>query len=313
MIELKRYEPCDKEAWNKLLTVSRNGTFLFDRDYMDYHSDRFEDCSFLVFRKGKLAALLPGNIGKNVFYSHQGLTYGGVVTTNSITTSCMLSLFDALNGELRSLAVVKVVYKAVPYFYSAIPSQEDIYALFRNNSRISVANPAALIPMRERIPFIELRRRGVRKARKNGISANDAPESLRAFWNVLQSNLEGKYETKPVHSFEEIQLLRNRFPDNIRLHAAVNENGDVVAGVLMFLTPNVAHVQYISASEEGKASGALDFLFDRLINSVYAEKPWFDFGTSTENNGTYLNENLVFQKEGFGGRTAVYEIFEYDL
>ena len=42
-------------------------------------------------------------------------------------------------------------------------------------------------------------------------------------------------------------------------------------------------------------------------------KKWLDFGISTEHGKIYLNEGLCAQKEGFGGRTGVYEVWELDL
>ena len=43
------------------LDTPKNATFLFRRDYMDYHRDRFADHSLMIFRGEKLAALLPAN------------------------------------------------------------------------------------------------------------------------------------------------------------------------------------------------------------------------------------------------------------
>ena len=45
MIAVRPYTPDEAECWNELVAQSRNGTFLFDRRYMDYHSDRFADHS----------------------------------------------------------------------------------------------------------------------------------------------------------------------------------------------------------------------------------------------------------------------------
>ena len=78
-------------------------------------------------------------------------------------------------------------------------------------------------------------------------------------------------------------------------------------------TETVAHAQYIASSKEGTEVGALDGLFDYLINERYSDKKWFDFGISTEQGGTYLNEGLVFQKEGFGARAVVYDQYVINL
>ena len=79
---------------------------------------------------------------------------------------------------------------------------------------------------------------------------------------------------------------------------------------VVFETDNVAHAQYIANSDEGRQCGALDAVMDYLINQQYANKVYFDFGVSTENNGMYLNEGLAMQKQEFGGRGIVYDFYE---
>jgi hypothetical protein len=82
---------------------------------------------------------------------------------------------------------------------------------------------------------------------------------------------------------------------------------------LLFLTPQVLHTQYISANPEGKACGAIDLLFDTLINDVYQDYPYIDFGKSTVSDSARLNYQLIFQKEGFGGRAVCYDTYEWML
>ena len=87
----------------------------------------------------------------------------------------------------------------------------------------------------------------------------------------------------------------------------------MLGGVVLYITPQVVHAQYSSATPEGKKQGAIDLLYDRIF-SDYRDYPYFDFGRSTENpDGSGLNEQLVFQKEGFGGRGLCYDIYEWDV
>lgn len=74
MFEIRKYNDADKEVWNAYVEHARNATFLLNRSYMDYHSDRFHDHSLMIFHNNKLYALLPANEDGDVFYSHQGLT-----------------------------------------------------------------------------------------------------------------------------------------------------------------------------------------------------------------------------------------------
>ena len=165
--------------------------------------------------------------------------------------------------------------------------------------------------MDERLPFSTLRKRGMKKARKFDLEIKK-DYSFEDFWNILSENLENIYGTKSVHAINEITQLKNCFQENIELYSVYME-GKCVAGVVMYQTEKVAHVQYISANEFGKEISALDFLFDHLINQVYKNISYFDFGTSVENQGYYLNEGLSFQKQGFGARGVVYQQFEYEL
>jgi hypothetical protein len=278
---------------------------------MDYHSERFVDCSFLIYKKGKIEGLIPGNLNDCTFYSHQGLTYGGLISSYKITTIDVLEIFNLLNNELRNIGILNVIYKPIPLIYHQIPAQEDIYALFLNKAEKIGCNISSTIFQNRKLRFIESRRSGIRKSIREGVQITES-KNFAAFWKILEENIENKYNTRPVHSLHEMELLNNKFPDNIRLFIA-NKNGSIVAGSIIYLMRNILHVQYISANIEGKNIGAIDLMFDYLINNKFRDIQIFDFGQSTENMGNRLNENLIFQKEGFGGRGTVYEIFKYNL
>ena len=79
MITLKKYSSEDKNQWDAFCDTAKNATFLFKRDFMDYHTNRFEDFSLLLYKEGVLLALLPANRLETTLYSHQGLTYGGFI------------------------------------------------------------------------------------------------------------------------------------------------------------------------------------------------------------------------------------------
>jgi len=310
-MELVRYTVDNTEVWDAVVARSRNGTFLINRAYMDYHADRFRDCSFIVLKKNKAEAVIPGNLVSDVFYTHQGLTYGGVISTENISAVDMLGIFTLLNAQLRQEGCSSVVYKPVPAVYHRLPAEEDLYALFRNNASLISRQISSSITQEKRLPFIESRKSGIRKADRCGVQVEES-DDYSVFWQILEDVLMARHGVKPVHSLEEMVLLHGRFPERIRLHLAVAEN-QAVAGVVMYVDDRVAHVQYIAATEEGKRCGALDLIFDHLINDVYSSNPVFEFGVSTEQGGAFLNEPLIFQKEGFGGRGIVYDSYKYAL
>lgn len=311
-MEIRRYRREDKELWNSFVNKARNATFLFDRNYMDYHADRFDDNSFMFYHKGKLKAVLPANVAGDTLYSHQGLTYGGLLLDKKATVEDVLECFDSLNFWLRENGISKVVYKTLPWIYQQYPSEEDLYALtWKCKAQLISRDISSSIVIDNKLKFAESRKSGIRKALSLNIEVGESND-VDGFWHVLEDNLGNRYNAKPVHTANEMKLLMSRFPNNIRLYVA-KMNGEIVGGTLIYVTPQVVHTQYISASVEGKKHGALDLLFDYIINKVYANCRYFDFGKSTEQGGAYLNEPLIFQKEGFGGRGVCYDWYQWEL
>lgn len=312
VIHVQRYDASMADEWNALVKTSKNGTFLLDRHYMDYHADRFFDCSLLFRKKGELVAALPSNYveEEHTVYSHGGLTYGGLLLHPRLTAVEALEVFNcAISYYKKEMGAVRWIYKPMPYIYHRLPADEDLYALFRCNATLKARGVSSVIDLTNRLPMRELRRRGLRKAHEAGITFCESND-LSSFWPVLEEVLLSRHGRHPVHTLEEMERLRSLFPEQIRLFVALTADKRVVAGTVMFETDRVAHAQYIAASSEGRETGALDGLFGWLVEEHYADKPWFDFGISTEQGGAYLNEGLVFQKEGFGARAVVYDQYE---
>lgn len=314
-LEVVPYESSMADVWNDFVSRSKNGTFLFHRDYMDYHSDRFADCSLLFYnKKAELLAVLPANYvqAERTVYSHGGLTYGGLLLSEKISVADTMQVMAcAVEWMKLTLDAERLIYKPVPHIYHGAPAEEDLYALFRQEAVLLSRGVSSAISLDHAIPMQELRKRGVKKASNNDVSYAESTD-FESFWPILEEVLAGRHSCKPVHSLCEMERLKASFPNNIRLFVA-QVNGQVVAGTVVYETEQVAHAQYIAASEYGRTVGALDGLFSYLITDVFGEKRYFDFGISTEQGGRYLNEGLAFQKEGFGGRAVVYDTYAIKL
>ena len=312
MFEIRRYVPEYADEWNQFVAESKNGVFLFDRRYMDYHSDRFCDHSLMFYLDGRLLAVLPAHQSGDTLCSHNGLTYGGLVMSPRLTVVQTMHLFREMNEYLRSQGIRHVSYKAIPWIYHRLSAEEDLYALYHEcHARIVARDFATNIYLSAGLRWERVRRRGIVRARNAGVVV-ERSNHYEAFWQVLADNLMNKYGVKPVHSLQEIELLHGRFPQNIQLYQAVRE-GKVLGGVVLYISSQVVHAQYSSASPEGKKLGVIDLLYDQIFKD-YRDYPYFDFGRSTEHpDGSGLNENLVFQKEGYGGRGLCYDIYEWDV
>lgn len=311
MLTVCRYRAEKKTEWDAFAAAAKNAHFFFQRDYLEYHADRFIDHSLMFYHDRKLTALLPANVSDDKLVSHGGLTFGGFVVDATMTTRRMLELFAELIGYLRANGLTQLIYKCIPHIYHTLPAEEDRYALFLHGARLSRRDITSTIELRANLPFQERRRRGAKKALAAGVSCR-ASEDFRAFWPLLEDNLRRSHNTRPAHTLEEIGLLHNRFPNNIKLFGAWQDER-MLAGVVVYENAAVAHAQYISASDDGKRLGALDALFAWLITEVYREKMYFDFGISTEDDGRFLNEGLIDQKEGFGARGVVHDHYQLSI
>ena len=308
-LHIIRYTKEHKEQWDSFVQESRNGTFLLLRNYMEYHSERFDDHSLMFLKGNKIVALLPAHLTGEALCSHSGLTYGGLILSNGATAELVLELFALLQEYIcNNLPTKTLLYRPTPHIYHTYPCEEDLYALFRNNARLTERKISSAILLSEALPFSQLRRRKKATALNAGITVCEE-KNLDTFWEILTNNLKERHNTKPVHSVQEIKQLQSIFPQNIRLFTAKESNGTTVAGALIYITRRVAHVQYIASTVEGRNNGALDILFDTLINNTFSNKEYFDFGVSVEQGGHHLNSGLIFQKEGFGGRGICYDTY----
>lgn len=311
MFEIKRYNPELVNEWNAFVATSKNGTFLFDRSYMDYHADRFCDHSLMIYRRGRLYALLPGNVDGSTFYSHQGLTYGGLIMNGKTIAADVVDIFRQVNSYLRNENIEMVVYKPVPWIYHQQPAEEDLYAIIQLCDVRITRGLSSTITRQNPNKWYRIRTSGALKAQKAGVLIEETTDFL-PFWRILSHNLHSRYGLTPVHTVEEMELLHQKFPQYIRLFVA-KEGTEVIGGCVLYVTNRVVHSQYIAANERGRALHALDLLFNKVISMSLTTHDYFDFGISTENQGTYLNKQLIYQKEGFGARGICYDWYKWML
>ncbi len=298
--------------WDEFIGSAKNGTFLFKRDYMEYHADRFIDCS-LLFRdeNEKLITVLPANLKNETLVSHGGLTFGGVVSGNRMKTPQMLEIFESLIRFARANNLRRIVYKAVPHIYHTQPAEEDLYALFRFGAQLVRRDVSTTIWTKERLSLSKGRKWTVNQTRKSKIEVRESSD-FETFMRLEAEVLAAKYNVVPVHTAAEMKLLAGRFPKNIKLFGAF-VGGEMLAGAIVYASLTVAHAQYLAANAEGKQAFALDAILQFLITDYYAEKRYFDFGISTERQGTYLNVGLIDFKESWGGRATVYDTYEIGI
>lgn len=296
------YKSSAKEAWNNFALNSNQDTFLFQRHFMEYHSHTFHDFSLMIYKNEKLLALLPANIVEESLFSHQGLTFGGLISSKTIKTTDFIYIYKALLEFLYKNGVAELKVRELPFIYLQNPTNNPLaYVLFKTNAELLRTDLHSIVDMKYR-SYSNSRKEGVKRAIKKNLKVEES-QTFELFWNaILIPNLKLKHNVTPVHNLEEIKLLKSRFPNNIRQFNVFFEDR-IVAGTTIFETKTVAHCQYISGNEDKNELGSLDFLHHHLIETIFKDKVYFSFGTSNVNSGQQINQGLQFWKEGFGARS----------
>lgn len=266
----------------------------------------------MVFKDEALVAIFPANKDKKSVYSHQGLTYGGLILSDEIAFKDVLQAYKVLLKFLHEKAVSQLHIKLLPKIYHTLPSDEMDYLLFKTKAELTRRDITSVIDAKYKLPIQSSnRKRGLKKAKSHNLEIKEVNE-FEDFWNgILIPNLKNTHNTTPVHSLAEITHLKSKFPNHIR-QFNVYYDDNIVAGVTIFDTKHVAHVQYISANDDKQKLGSLDVLFNHLINDVFKTKKYFDFGISNINQGQQINKGLLSWKESFGARSIVHEFYKVD-
>jgi hypothetical protein len=310
-MRVQQYTALARDIWDGFIEGAKNTSFLFNRNYMEYHSDRFVDHSVMFFDESGLVAVMPANSKDGTLYSHGGLTFGGIISGRHMKTGVMLRLFDALLAYLRVRQIVRIVYRRMPYIYHGVPAEEDLYALFRHRASLLQRDVSSAIWMKERLRLTKGRRSSAKQASMHGLDVRESHD-FEQFMAIATDQLYRRHRLVPTHTSAEIQMLAGRFPRNIRLFGAY-KNSDLLGGAIVYESSRVAHVQYMTATDDGRELAVLDRVLDVLLNGTYADIPYFDFGISTEDAGRYMNPGLTAYKESFGARTVVYDTYELEV
>ena len=310
-IEARFYLPEDRAHWNSLNASARNGHFIFHRDFMEYHADRFQDVSVVVVEDGEPLALLPANRAGDTVYSHQGLTFGGLILADRANTARVLAALSEIVQLLAKSGVKSLVYKVIPVIYHARPAQEELYALTRLHAALVRRDVTTTTDLSEPGQRSKRRERGLKKAKAQGLRTGRS-DRWDEYWSILAETLASRHDARPTHTASEIICLAARFPENISLVTTESES-QLLAGLVVFATRTVAHAQYLASSAAGRDVGALDLAIDYVIGEIRPHKRFFDFGISTTDQGRVLNEGLIKQKEEFGGSAVVHDVYELDV
>ena len=310
---IKRYEHKDYDSWNDFIGKAKNATFLFHRDFMEYHKDRFEDFSLMVFVNEKLVAVLPANRVGEIVYSHQGLTYGGLVYSDKINGKEVAGILDCLLSFFKENLIKSFYFKPIPVFYPLKGNCETDFFLLKKGAFLDKKEMNLAINLAMPLAISKSKLKHFRKIEKLNLELVEENQ-FESFWElVLAPRLLAKYNAKPVHTIQEITKLKESFSNNIKQYS-VYYNDAIIAGVTIFETETVVKSQYGATTEKGEELRALDFLFISLIEKYKKEgKLFFDMGIVNDDNEKGYHAGLLKQKEELGCTVYSQDFYKMNL
>jgi hypothetical protein len=310
-IEVVRYMPELKAPWDALVARAKNPNFLFLRDYMDYHQDRFADHSLMFFAAGRALACLPANETQAGLQSHQGLTFGGLVMHRDIRLNEVSAIVGTLRGYLAANRLRELVYRPMPYPYHELPAEEDLLALHQAGAVPIERRAAALLRAGPAAPFSVNRRKDLKRCRLAEVEVKRS-SAIAAFMRLCAGHLQRRHSTKPVHSAAEMVRLADRFPENIQLYTA-KRRGETIGGMVMYRNDACSRLQYVGLSAAGEELGAEAAIVDHILRRVLKPGSWLDLGTSNDPATGALGEGLYRYKESLGARAVEQTTYRLSL
>tara|TARA_B100000674_G_C37933304_1_gene959031 strand:+ start:1088 stop:2041 length:954 start_codon:yes stop_codon:yes gene_type:complete len=304
------------KIWDDFLETSSCSTFLHSYKFLSYHKNRFVDRSLLLFSDDTLLCILPAasfidNLSRVI--SHPGSTYGGLVFSKQVTPEIFTKCLSEIIKYFESIGITSLSVKLVPFIYSLNPSELHRYSLFQYGFTLSHSSLSSVVNLKHRLPLSSRRKRSLKKALISSATISWDTYYLNQYWELLCDNLAIRHNCKPTHSLAEIQDLFDRFPHNILLVTAIKDSR-VCAGIIFFNNYPTFHAQYIASNVTGNNICALDLLFNAAFDfASERDFSFFDFGISTTDGGTNLNNSLYKFKSEFGATPITYDTFTFSF
>jgi lipid II:glycine glycyltransferase (peptidoglycan interpeptide bridge formation enzyme) len=317
------YKDDYEKQWDDFVQQSRNGTFMQQRKFLNYHPQgKFQDCSLMVYDgKNQLSSVIPAAVKKDnetsIFCSYPGASHGGIIIHQKFDTSNALTLIPLLIEHCRSHGFKAIEIKLVPRIYHFRTSDEIDFSLRLNGFLPDITELATALPLKEfDNADCMMEKHAIRnknKALKLGVTVKESDDFI-SYWRILETNLKNRHNTSPTHTYFEMIDLIQRFPDQIKLFSAFYQE-KMIAGVLVFLlNSRVINCFYICHDDQYQHLRPLNLVFSHLINWGMKEGfHYVDWGISTENQGKVVNTGLFKFKESFGGRGILRETYKLNL
>ena len=304
-----------QDLWDKYIQKSNNGTIFHLRKFLSYHQDRnFNDCSLMFYEKEKIKAVFSGAIVNNCLYSHPGASFGGFIY-NDISFQSSREMIDLLIEYANHKKLIEIIIIPPPFIYYALYNEAMEYCLYYKGFNIKEYYISSFVDLRTNIiDQIHSRKKRYIKKIENQIIVKESND-LDIFYPILLDN-KSRHKTKPTHTLEELKILMNNFPNDIKLLLSYYDD-KVIGGALNFITNSNACILFYNM---------IDYEYkDLQVASlqIYESLKWakkngldyLDIGVSQLYDGDKImpHESLINFKEQFGAKAMIRKVMKLKL
>lgn len=313
-LRIEKYRSDIEQQWDDfVLNKSINGTFLQTKNFLNYHGNKFEDASLIIYKgSNTIVAVIPAvciyENGKKKFSSHCGSTFGGIVISKTFyNIQHMEAIFLLIEDYLTAEHFHEAEFKCTSAIFAS-GNIELLYYFFYQKGYHSNDELSFYIDFNHYNPdissnFTAARRRDYKYSLKSDLTFRQlfSTSEIALFHEILCENLK-KYNTSPVHTLEELLDFNEKRLKNFVSFFGVFSQDNMISGSMVFyFGKKVFHTQYLAAKQDYLHLYPMNFLDTNLIALARANGfRFFSFGISTENHGKFLNKHLAQFKEGFG-------------
>ena len=304
----------NEKEWDRLVEESHNGHLMAKSGFFRYHEDRFEDASLLLRCRSRPLGVIPGNVDGDTFWSHQGVSFGGLILRRRARFGEVGTAVAALLEHLQSRGCARLMYRPAPHPYHRQPRDEDVYFLEQAGARrVETKLHSMLICRGGATASSQKWRRDLRRARRSGVRIRAGHgDDLPRVWEQVERLL-ALHGQRPVHSLDDIRLLCGRFPENVRLTVAEGAGGDFLAGMLTLHFGRTITALYLGETEAGREACAGKLINQQHIGAEENEGCWFDLGQWCDTDSREGSDSLLMHKELMGGRLVQRHTWELQL
>ena len=316
MLEIIKYNANKhKILWDLFVLKSNNGTIFHSRKFLSYHKERnFQDCSFLFQNKNNVEALFTGAIIDDVLYSHPGASFGGFIY-NQLSFEFGSKIVELLLEFAQQNNLKEIVIVPTPFIYYNQYNEVIEYCLYIKGFSMIEYYISSFVNLESNLlDQLHNRKKRYIKKMENEIEIK-LSKDLDGFYPILVNN-KLKHKTKPTHTLEELKVLMQQFPDEIKLLLSY-QNNKIIGGALNFITNKNSCILFYNM---------IDYEYQSLQVAslqIYASLKWaqennlkfLDIGVSQlyEGNKIIPHKSLINFKEQFGAKAMIRKVMKLNL